>query len=106
MTRINKLTGIETNMFDTNEYFDGKVKSIAFKTETLPATVGVMAVGDYVFSTAEKEKMTVVSGAMDIQFAGSDEKQRFNAGESFEVEANSSFNVSIATETAYLCLYG
>lgn len=93
-------------MFETNEYFDGKVKSIAFKTDTLPATVGVMAVGDYVFNTGDKEKMTVVSGAMEIQFAGSDETQTFNAGESFDVEANSSFNVSVTVETAYLCLYG
>ena len=97
-------------MFKTNEYFDGKVKSIAFssKTEkdTLPATGGVMAVGDYVFNTGEKEKMTVVSGAMTIKFTGTSKTQTFNAGESFDVEANSSFDVSIATETAYLCLYG
>ncbi|MEN9461547.1 MAG: hypothetical protein RIS84_1567, partial [Pseudomonadota bacterium] len=32
-------------MFKTNEYFDGKVKSIAFQTAEYPATVGVMAVG-------------------------------------------------------------
>ena len=34
-------------MLDVNEYFDGKVKSIGFQTETLPATVGVMAPGEY-----------------------------------------------------------
>lgn len=93
-------------MFKTNDYFDGKVKSIAFQSDTLPATVGVMAVGDYVFNTADKEKMSVVSGAMKIKFAGSDDVQIFNAGESFEVAANSSFEVSVAVETAYLCLYG
>ncbi len=93
-------------MFKTNEYFDGKVKSIAFQTETLPATVGVMAVGDYVFNVGDKEKMTVVSGVMIIKFAGMDVAQTFRAGETFEVEANSSFDVSIETETAYLCLYG
>lgn len=27
-------------MFEVNEYFDGKVKSIAFDTDTLPATMG------------------------------------------------------------------
>lgn len=32
---------------DVNEYFDGNVKSIGFQTETLRATVGVMAPGDY-----------------------------------------------------------
>jgi uncharacterized protein YaiE (UPF0345 family) len=97
-------------MFKTNEYFDGKVKSIAFSsttdTETLPATVGVMAVGDYVFIPGDKEKMPVVSGAMTIKFSGADETQTFNAGESFDVGANSSFDVNIAVETAYLCIYG
>ena len=97
-------------MFETNEYFDGKVKSIAFtsttKNSTLPATVGVMAVGDYVFNTGDKEKMTVVSGAMSIKFSGSDEFKTFSAGDSFDVGANSAFDVSISEETAYLCLYG
>ena len=30
-------------MFETNEYFEGKVKSIAFHGKDKPATVGVMA---------------------------------------------------------------
>ena len=32
-------------MFKVNQYFDGKVASIAFAGEQLPATVGVMAPG-------------------------------------------------------------
>jgi uncharacterized protein YaiE (UPF0345 family) len=35
-------------MFKTNEYFDGRVKSIAFHGQEKPATVGVMAAGEYV----------------------------------------------------------
>ena len=93
-------------MFKTNEYFDGKVKSIAFQTGTSEATVGVMAPGDYVFNTSEKEQMSVVSGAMKIQLTGSDETKTYHAGESFTVDANSAFNVSVDVETAYLCLYG
>ena len=93
-------------MLKTNDYFDGNVKSIAFQTSTLPATVGVMAVGDYVFNTDDKEKITVVSGEMAIKFAGESQTQTFKAGESFDVEANTSFEITIAVETAYLCLYG
>jgi len=93
-------------MFQTNEYFDGKVKSLAFQTETLPATVGVMAPGDYVFTTGDKEKMTVVSGAMTIRLPGETNPRTFEAGESFDVAENSSFDVSVTTDTAYLCLYG
>ena len=32
---------------DVNEYFAGNVRSIGFQTETLRATVGVMAPGEY-----------------------------------------------------------
>ena len=93
-------------MFKTNEYFDGKVKSIAFQTETLPATVGVMAPGEYVFNTGDKEKMVVVSGALTVKLPNDDAETTFNAGESFDVAANSAFDVKVNVETAYLCFYG
>ena len=93
-------------MFNVNEYFDGKVKSIAFATDTLPATVGVMAPGDYVFNTADKEKMTVVSGALTIKLPGEDSFTTYSEGESFNVDANCAFDVKVESETAYLCLYG
>lgn len=93
-------------MFKTNEYFDGKVKSIGFTSEEGPATVGVMAAGEYEFGTSTREIMRVVSGAMDIRLPGSDTWQTFNAGEQFEVAANQKFGVRIAQDTSYLCLYG
>ncbi len=93
-------------MFKTNEYFDGKVKSIAFQTESLPATVGVMAPGNYEFGTAAKERMTVVSGTLSAKLPGASKFQTFGAGDTFEVPAESKFSVQVACETAYLCLYG
>ncbi len=93
-------------MFKTNEYFDGKVKSIAFQTETLPATMDVMAAGEYEFGTAAKGKMTVVSGALSVKLPDSNEFKICKAGSSFNVPADSKFNVKVACETAYLCLYG
>ncbi|MEY8205160.1 MAG: pyrimidine/purine nucleoside phosphorylase [Bermanella sp.] len=92
-------------MFDVNEYFDGNVKSIAFNTETLPATVGVMAPGEYEFGTSQKETMTVVSGALTIKLPGSDQWTTFKQGEQFKVDANVSFGVKVAVATAYLCTY-
>ena len=93
-------------MFKTNQYFDGNVVSIAYQTETLPATVGVMAPGDYTFNTDDKEKITVVSGSMRIQRKDDNQPITVVAGETFDVEGNSSFEVSISNDTAYLCLYG
>jgi len=92
-------------MFETNEYFDGKVKSIAFETSEGAATVGVMAVGDYEFGTSSHEVMQVVSGALTIQLPGSDEWVRFGPGDRFEVEKDSKFGVKVAEVTSYLCLY-
>lgn len=92
-------------MFKTNEYFDGNVKSIAFASEQGPATVGVMAAGEYEFGTSNKEIMTVVSGAMNIRFPDGEAWKRFEAGERFEVEANQRFGVRVEADCAYLCLY-
>ena len=93
-------------MLALNEYFDGKVKSIGFQTENLPATVGVMAPGDYEFATSEREEMTVISGALTVKLPGQDDWQIFNAGEKFEVGARESFHLQVAVATAYLCVYG
>ena len=93
-------------MLEVNEYFDGKVKSIAFATETLPATVGVMAPGDYEFATSEREVMSVVSGALSVKLPGQDQWQVFAAGASFEVAADQCFQLQVAVATAYLCTYG
>ncbi|OUS16603.1 hypothetical protein A9Q88_06935 [Gammaproteobacteria bacterium 50_400_T64] len=93
-------------MLAVNEYFDGKVKSIGFATETLPATVGVMAPGDYEFATSEREVMTVVSGALTVKLPGKDGWQVFMTGDSFEVAAEKSFQLQVVATTAYLCTYG
>lgn len=92
-------------MFKVNEYFDGKVASIAFQTETLPATVGVMAVGNYRFDASQKETMTVVSGALTVKLPGIEHWKTFIAGESFIVDAGNSFDLQVEVETAYLCTY-
>ena len=42
-------------MLKVNEYFDGKVKSIALKSGALPETVGVMDQGEYEFGTSQKK---------------------------------------------------
>jgi len=92
-------------MFKVNEYFDGKVKSIAFQGEQLPATVGVMAAGDYEFGTSQLETMTVVSGAMTVKLPGASEWVSFTAGETFVVAANEKFQLKLEADAAYLCTY-
>lgn len=93
-------------MPSVNQYFDNKVTSIAFQTATLPATVGVMEVGEYEFGTSEFETMTVVSGALTVKLPDANDWQTFEAGQSFTIEANQKFNVKVEVESAYLCTYG
>ena len=92
-------------MFKINQYFDGNVASIAFQTATLPATVGVMAVGDFEFGTTQKETVTVVSGALTVKLPDSSAWKTYKAGDHFIVTANEKFQVRVAQETAYLCTY-
>lgn len=92
-------------MLTVNEYFDGKVKSIGFKTTTLPATVGVIVAGEYEFSTGSKETMVVISGELAVQYPGENTWQTFTEGQNFEIEGNSSFKVRAQVDTAYLCKF-
>ena len=92
-------------MLKSNEYFDGKVKSISFQTATLPATVGVMERGEYEFNTDQLETITVVSGCLTVMLPGSDAWQAFAAGKQFTVPAGEKFQLKVDEETAYLCTY-
>jgi len=93
-------------MPSVNSYFDDKVTSIAFQTATLPATVGVMEIGEYEFGTSEFETMSVVSGALTVKLPDISEWQTFAAGQQFTIEAGKKFQVKVEVETAYLCEYG
>lgn len=92
-------------MFKVNEYFNGTVKSIAFTGEEGPATVGVMAPGEYEFGTAKREIMHVVSGELVVKLPGSDAWETFATGTQFNVPADSKFQLKVAVDTAYLCEY-
>ncbi len=93
-------------MFKTNEYFDGKVKSLAFETAEGPATIGVMAAGDYEFGTSSPEVMTVITGSLEIKLPGADAWRVFGPGESFSVAAGVKFGVKVVGDSSYLCRYG
>jgi len=95
----------EERMFKTNEYFDGQVKSIAFQTAEGPATVGVMAPGEYEFGTSTVEIMKVVSGQLVVRLPGQSDWQTFTPCQTFTVQAGQKFQLKVAVDTAYLCLY-
>ncbi len=92
-------------MFKTNEYFDGKVKSIAFETAEGPATIGVMAAGEYVFGTSSIEYMTVTSGKMEVLLPGETEWKTIKEFETFIVAKDTEFTAKVGGDTSYRCLY-
>ena len=92
-------------MFKTNEYFGGKVKSIAFNTAEGPATIGVMAVGEYEFGTDTVEVMTVVDGKLTVKLPGETIWKDYANGMSFTVAAKAKFQLRVPRDTAYLCVY-
>lgn len=89
-----------------NEYFDGKVISIAMKTATLPATVGVMQPGEYTFLTEQLETMKVISGSLSVLLPGSQDWHSYHDNEVFQVAAGQKFQVKVLQDTAYICTYG
>ncbi len=92
-------------MFKTNEYFEGKVMSIAFDSNDGAATIGVMAKGEYEFGTTTVEHMTVTSGEMTVQLPGSNEWFTYKPFETFIVDKDVKFKVKLNSDTAYRCLY-
>lgn len=92
-------------MLKTNEYFDGRVKSIAFETDQGKATVGVIAKGSYQFDTSCFEYITVISGSLQVQFPGNQEWYTIEPNEMFEVIPDATFAVQASGDVAYLCVY-
>lgn len=93
-------------MIKHNSYFDGSVQSLALEGHDKPATIGVMAKGEYEFGTAEPELMKVITGELVVMLPGSDTWESFTQGEEFNIPGDSKFQIKVPLDTAYLCIYG
>jgi purine/pyrimidine-nucleoside phosphorylase len=92
-------------MFKVNEYFEGKVTSLSFETVEGRATIGVIAAGEYEFSTTKMEYMTVTSGTMEVMQSNETLWKPYKEFETFIVPANSNFKMKVKEDTSYRCLY-
>ena len=90
---------------EANIYFDGNVtsRSVIFQDGSRK-TLGIMLPGDYEFNTDEKELMEILSGDLNVHLPDC-EWQYIKGGESFEVPANSRFQLKIITITDYCCSF-
>lgn len=92
-------------MIKVNEYFEGNVKSLEYRSADGKSTVGVIDSGEYEFGTAMHETVSIIEGKLEVKLPGTSSWQIFNNGESFEVAAGLSFQVKSEGQTAYLCKY-
>ena len=101
MTKLENISMIK----EANIYFDGKVTSRAITlADGTRQTLGVMLPGDYTFNTQEAEIMEMMSGELEIRLPG-EEWKTLHTPETFNVPANSSFDLKIKTVTDYCCTY-
>ncbi|MGL1936564.1 MAG: pyrimidine/purine nucleoside phosphorylase [Fibrobacterales bacterium] len=89
-----------------NVYFDGAVTSrtVVFEDGT-KKTLGIMNPGEYEFGADAAEIMEIMAGNLEVLLPGSEDWLTIKGGESFNVPANSKFNVKIKTITDYCCSY-
>ena len=89
-----------------NIYFDGNVTSRTVKfVDGTTKTLGVMLPGDYDFGTEEAELMEILSGDLEVKLPESDAWRSVTDGQSFEVPANSRFQVKVSRIADYCCSY-
>ena len=102
MSELNNVTVVR----EANVYFDGKVTSrtVVFDAGT-KKTLGFMLAGEYSFDTGAAEVMEIIGGEMDVKLPGSDEFKTYKTGESFDVPANSKFDLVVKESADYCCSY-
>ena len=91
---------------EANIYYDGKVtsRSIVLADGSVQS-LGIMMPGEYTFGTKEAEIMEMMSGELEIRLPGETEFKTLSTPETFNVPANSSFDLKIKTVTDYCCSY-
>lgn len=89
-----------------NIYFDGKVTSRVVEFDNGDVkTLGIMMPGEYRFGTEKKEIMEILSGQVEILLPGEDLWRKISGGDTFEVPADSAFDIKVMAVTDYCCSY-
>lgn len=95
-----------TAIAKANLYFEGNVVSHTIHLANGERkTLGVIKPGSYRFDTHAAELMEIIDGSCDVTLEGSETKQTHAAGSSFNVPAQSAFNLQSPTGCQYVCSY-
>ena len=87
-----------------NVYHDGKVTSRSIITaDGEMKSLGIMLPGIYRFSTQAPEVMEMTQGSCRVKLANTQEWTAYQAGQSFNVPANSHFDIEVDELLDYIC---
>ncbi len=87
-----------------NVYFDGKCVSHGFTlADGTKKSVGVVLPSTLTFNTGAAEIMECVAGSCEYKLKGSDAWIQSAEGQSFNVPANSSFEIRVTEQYHYIC---
>ena len=90
-----------------NVYFDGKcVSHTVYLPDGMRKSVGVILPSTLTFTTAEPERMEIVSGVCRVKLPGDSDWRNFHAGDSFDVPAKASFDIEPLETLHYVCHFG
>ncbi|MBL8447964.1 MAG: pyrimidine/purine nucleoside phosphorylase [Zoogloeaceae bacterium] len=90
-----------------NVYFDGKCVSHTVQfADGSKKSVGVILPASLTFNTGVPEIMEGVAGSCRVRLRGESQWKTYTAGESFEVPANSSFEIEVEAPYHYVCHFG
>jgi hypothetical protein len=106
MTQQSSLAGV-TLTLKANIYFDGNVVSHTITSADQPRrTIGIIRPGSYSFNTAAAERMEIIAGSCRVRLKAEADWRAFAAGQSFDVPANSRFDIAVTDGiTEYLCTF-
>lgn len=89
-----------------NSYFDGAVTSRTIHfADGSKKTLGFMLIGEYEFGTQLAELMEITKGELDVKLPHCNEWISISANESFNIPADSKFQVKVKEITDYCCSY-
>lgn len=90
-----------------NIYFDGKCVSHGIElADGTKKSVGVILPSSLKFNTGAPEVMELVEGECRVRLAGTQAWTTYAGGQSFDVPANSSFDIEVSKPLHYICHFG
>jgi len=101
-----KIDGVSV-VTKANVYFNGKCVSHGITlADGTKKSVGVILPSSLVFNTGVPEIMEITSGTCRARIKGESDWTSYEAGQSFSVPGNSSFEIEAINPVDYVCHFG